>query len=345
MLPTRKMANALSPERKPRGIWTAHARWYCQNTLMDSRRNIGLDLARTIAITSVIAAHTTGLQFGAFGVQLFFIISGYLLADFNLSFSSMNFLIHRYLRLAPLAIISTFIFYFRFTNIFEIALNILLIQAVFIGVNSFPGGWSISFEWLFSVMNIILVKLRFGIILFLLMLILLSQLTLYFFVTQDKEFVPHPLSVLATNFGFFVSGHLLKRIKISNKKTKPWILISILGPLINPWPPYNLFIYNVALVLIFIFCLKFNTSRKWIRNMIHFIGVRTYGIFLGHFIVMIGLQNSHFFMDLQKSMGDAGQFLFFSTVLNGAIGIGFVSYRFIEKPIILRSNNKFRFNA
>ncbi len=310
---------------------------------MSGQRNIGLDLARAIAIVSVIAAHTTSLQFGAFGVQLFFIISGYLLADFNLNFTSMNFLIHRYLRLAPLAIISTSIFYFRFTNVFEIVLNILLIQAIFSGVNSFPGGWSISFEWLFSIMNIILVKLRVKAVFALLLLILLVQLFLYHLSTQDRNFVSHPLITLATNFGFFVSGHLLKRLNYSHKKVKVWFVLSFFAPLINPLPPYNLFIYNIALVLLFLFCLKYNTTKKWITNIIHFIGVRTYGIFLGHFIVMIGLQNSFFFMELQKNMGSFGQLLFFLIVLHGAIGIGFVSYRFIEKPMILFSNKKFRF--
>jgi peptidoglycan/LPS O-acetylase OafA/YrhL len=74
-------------------------------------------------------------------------------------------------------------------------------------------------------------------------------------------------------------------------------------------------------------------------------GVRTYGIFLGHFIVMIGLQNFDFFINLQSNEGVLGQLLFFLMVVIGATGIGYVSYRFIEKPIILFSNKKFRFTS
>ena len=312
---------------------------------MTNQRNIGLDLARAIAIISVIAAHTTGLQFGAFGVQLFFIISGYLLADYHLEFSSRNFLIHRYLRLAPLAIISTLVFYFRFTNMFEVILNILLIQAIFSTVNSFPGGWSISFEWLFSIVNIILIKLSIKLLVPFIFLIFLLQLTLSLITLKNAELITNPLVSLGANLGFFLSGHLIKRMNLICRKKHFRMLLFVLAPLFNPWPPYNLFLYNFSLVILFLFCLKCELSTKWTRSLIHFMGVRTYGIFLGHFIVMIGLQNFDFFINLQSNEGVLGQLLFFLMVVIGATGIGYVSYRFIEKPIILFSNKKFRFTS
>lgn len=310
---------------------------------MHIQRKLGIDLARATAIISVLAAHTTGLNFGVFGVQLFFMVSGYLLADFADDFSPSNFLIHRYLRLAPLAILSTFLFYFRFTNIAEILLNILLIHAVFIGINSFPGGWSISFEWLFSLLNIILVKLKVKVVFTFLIMILLFQLTTYYFTLQNSEFAPHPLVNLINNLGFFVSGHLIKRIGFIVKNNSYLIFILAVTVFINPRPPYNLFLYNISLVLLFLFCLNYRISIKWVEIMIHFIGLRTYGIFLGHFVVMIGLQNSQFFVNLRENMGYFGQLLFFSVVTLGAIFIGYISYKFVEKPIIKLSNKKFRF--
>jgi peptidoglycan/LPS O-acetylase OafA/YrhL len=217
-----------------------------------------------------------------------------------------------------------------------------LIQAIFVGVNSFPGGWSISFEWLFSVMNIALVKLKVKIVFYLLLLILLSQLVSYYFSTQDRNLVSHPLITLGTNFGFFVSGHLLKRLNYSYKNVKYLFLLSFCAPLINPSPPYNLFFYNISLILLFLFCLGYKTTIKWISDAIHFIGVRTYGIFLGHFIVMIALQNSQLFLNFQSNSGILGKLGFFSIVTISAIAIGSLTYRFIEKPIILQSNKKFR---
>jgi peptidoglycan/LPS O-acetylase OafA/YrhL len=58
-------------------------------------RNLGVDLARTFAIVGVLLIHTTGLWFGRFGVQLFFMISGYLLADFEtISYISLKSFLH-----------------------------------------------------------------------------------------------------------------------------------------------------------------------------------------------------------------------------------------------------------
>ena len=112
----------------------------------DVQRNPGIDLARSVAIFSVIAAHTLGFSPGVFGVQIFFAISGYLLAGYTHEFTSQKFLVHRFLRLGPLAILMSLIFYFRFSTGYDFLANILLIQVLFANMASFPGGWSISSE-------------------------------------------------------------------------------------------------------------------------------------------------------------------------------------------------------
>ena len=318
----------------------------CQSTHMpqipNNQRILGLDIARAIAILSVIAAHTTGLVFGVFGVQLFFIISGYLLADFHLNFSPKNFLIHRYLRLAPLAIISTIIFSFRFSNALEILLNFLLIHALFTGMNSFPGGWSISFEWLFSIVNILLVKIQVKFLFYFLTVILLSQCFVYFFPLQDKNLsTNYPVISLITNLGFFISGHLIKRLNFKLKKYALYIPIIIISPILNSQPPFYLAIYNISLVCLFLICLETKVQQNWFTNIIHFLGVRTYGIFVGHFIVMISLQKLQLFQDLYSNSGYLGQLVYFFIVVCGATFIGHFSYRFIEKPLILFSAKRF----
>jgi len=305
-------------------------------------RILGLDVARAIAILSVIAAHTTGLRFGVFGVQLFFIVSGYLLAEYQLNFSSKNFLIHRYLRLAPLAILSTLVFSFRFSNTLEILLNFLLIHAFFAGVNSFPGGWSISFEWLFSIINILLVKLRIKFLVVFFTLILISQSIVYFINSQDKNLsTDMPIISFITNLGFFVSGHLIKRLHFKLKNPALYIPVIVVSPILNSQPPFYLAIYNVSLVCLFLLSLEIKVSQSWIAVAIHFIGVRTYGIFVGHFIVMISLQNLMFFRNLHSNSGHLGQLVYFLIVACSATFIGHLTYRFIEKPLILFSTKRF----
>jgi peptidoglycan/LPS O-acetylase OafA/YrhL len=71
--------------------------------IIDSRRNFGLDLFRTIAILMVLISHlginedyTFGVNLGSLGVEIFFVLSGFLIAQIliksftkNLSFESV----------------------------------------------------------------------------------------------------------------------------------------------------------------------------------------------------------------------------------------------------------------
>jgi peptidoglycan/LPS O-acetylase OafA/YrhL len=123
-------------------------------------RSVGLDLARTIAIMAVVWVHTTNIQSGAYGPQLFFIISGYLLADFRTHYTPFEFLLNRFLRLFPLAMAMTTIFYFRFGSSLEFLTSFLLLNGFFASIISFPGGWSISNEWIYSWFNLIVVRLK-----------------------------------------------------------------------------------------------------------------------------------------------------------------------------------------
>ena len=65
-------------------------------------RQVGLDLARTLAILGVVLVHTRVYSGGRFGVQLFFMLSGYLLVKVDSNQNAKDFIIRRAWRLFPL---------------------------------------------------------------------------------------------------------------------------------------------------------------------------------------------------------------------------------------------------
>jgi peptidoglycan/LPS O-acetylase OafA/YrhL len=311
---------------------------------MKESRDLGLDFARTLAILSVVAAHTTSFQIGVFGVQLFFIISGYLLFDFQNQFTSLNFLLYRFLRLAPLAWISIFIFQFRFNSTTELALNMLLLHSVFLNVPSFPGGWSISFEWLFSIFNTFLVRCGTLLIYGILLLALIFQVVIYYFGEEIKE--PYltlvPVAYFLANCSFFTCGNLIRRYSIRMDSKYLLLIVLLTIPFISFTPPFMLFPVNVALVCIFLLSLNLKLNKNFVSTFFHFIGKRTYGIFLGHFVVLIGIENVAQAQELRVELGSFWPFVHFLIVALSGTLIGAFTFRFLEKPMMLYSSKILR---
>ena len=143
-------------------------------------------MLRTVAILSVIASHTFSIPFFAFGVQLFFVISGYLLIQSLNSMSKKAFILYRMVRLFPLAIGMTIIFYFRFDTQLEFISNLLLVSSFIPNNTSFPGGWSINYEWIFSFIILIIAKLKNSKFIKLLLVLMISNIIIYdFFISQS----------------------------------------------------------------------------------------------------------------------------------------------------------------
>ena len=318
--------------------------------LESNSRNFGVDLARTLAISMVIMVHITGIGFGRFGVQLFFVISGYLLGNYWQTQSKVEFLIHRAFRLFPLSITFILLFYLnKLSNPIELILNLALLQNIFWASYSFPGGWSISTEWIFSIFLIIVLPKYTNKLIYMFSIICLLQILTGAFIfliggvnSQDstkealiKTWINTTNPII--NLGFFISGILILRYRDKIWKIHKCILLTCLFLMIleDKFIGHLMIGWQLAIPSIFILCLKTNTENRIVRKTIIFIGKRTYGAFFVHFLIYNNLQlvfseSQRLFLTQERS-GRLLQFIFvyFASLIGGAL-----TYKFIEKPFL-----------
>jgi peptidoglycan/LPS O-acetylase OafA/YrhL len=127
-------------------------------------RNFGLDLMRAISIWMVLAQHgginipgLSPLKIGGIGVEIFFVLSGFLIGailfkeiDKNLSLGKTltNFWTRRWFRILPLyylALVFKFIFIDHSIG-FNIVYYLLFLQNNFYGIDYFDVSWSLVIE-------------------------------------------------------------------------------------------------------------------------------------------------------------------------------------------------------
>ena len=304
-------------------------------------------MLRTIAILSVIVSHTFSIPFFAFGVQLFFVISGYLLIQSLNSMSKKAFILYRMVRLFPLAIGMTIIFYFRFDTQLEFISNLLLVSSFIPNNTSFPGGWSINYEWIFSFMILIIAKLKNSKFIKLLLVLMISNIIIYdFFVSQslsENDIISFNTIVLNffINITFLFLGIQFYKEHISLTPANLSVCILFLTIIILLDPISGSF-YTSWLIIIFLLVgiiLKLNfpsfVKKSIIIELIHFLGYRTYGLFCSHFVVMILLNDSRFLELFLPNNSIFTKFVYFISTLLLSSVFAYFSYKYIEKPSIL----------
>jgi peptidoglycan/LPS O-acetylase OafA/YrhL len=317
-----------------------------------NNRSLGVDLARTFAIIGVVLVHTTGLWFGRFGVQLFFIISGYLLADFEIRQTKRIFLTHRFFRLFPLSIAFILLFYVNDFDKLDLAFNLTLISNLWWSVSKFPGGWSISSEWIFSIILVVVGSLSKKKVYFLIFISAFSSFALgaFIFLTgganlsigvEQYEFrtwlnTTNPM----INIGFFAIGIGMKKNYIKINGINKYILLTIfflmviedkiIGNLMIGW--------MFALAALLTLCLNFKSQSSKLNLVINFIGKRTYGIFFVHFLLLDNSYILHFYRWLEIHQASLVYKILNFVIVFGLSTLGGVlTYIFIEKPFLVFS--------
>ena len=312
-----------------------------------TKRNYGIDLARTIAILGVVLVHSGVFDNGRFGVQLFFLVSGYLLADLG-KLSGRDFLIRRGFRLFPLYLVILFLFYRNnYDSFWQMFISITLIQSTHWLFTSPPGSWSISNEWLFSLLLPLIRRITRKQLLLLISLSWLGQLFTSFIVykwggvieTDSKEQYAMKIWVNTLNpiinLAFFLIGIGLKKgfIPILRNKFTAFIIILTGQFLSSVFGIDMLFIWPPILWATFSLCIKWQPESNTLKKSVTFIGQRTYGIFFIHFIILRYAQEFIWINALTERFGLRNLILFTITLLASTILAEF-SWRFIESPMI-----------
>jgi peptidoglycan/LPS O-acetylase OafA/YrhL len=317
--------------------------------ISSSKRNIGIDLARTIAITGVVLVHSGCLDSGRFGVQLFFLASGFLLAD-QKQLSNLQFLIRRAFRLFPLYLTVFVIFYIRdYETILQAVVSICLLQNALWLFNTFPGAWSISNEWIYSLLILPVQKLnrkKF--------LLLLGISWFFQFITSAFFYFTYPdpsqdgfnyelVTWLTTinpviNLVFLLIGIGLKNNIIPILKNKTiGLLIILLSQFISIYIGHDfMFMYPIVLWAIFSLCIQTQINSGFGQNLIHYIGLRTYGIFFMHFIVLRFIHSAVSEFQINPNLPITKIVIFLITFFISAIFANF-TWKIIEKPTIIYS--------
>lgn len=311
------------------------------------QREFGIDLSRSLAILGVVLVHAGGFDFGRRGVQLFFLISGYLLALPIEKETFWFFLIRRALRLFPLYYLFLFLVFLPdYPNVLQFIFSLTLLQSLHWLAVTGPGVWSISNEWIFSLALAYFRKLERRGIYLLIGLSWVSQVATSLFVfsiggipeniTDRTQIFYEWLNTLnpIVNASFFLIGVGLKKQFIKILDFRIAIPIMAVGIFLVEVSGHELlFLWPVILWATFSFCLKIQSRGKLFSTVVAFIGMRTYGIFFIHFL-FVGMIMKYF----RELLGTHNQIivslLTFTTALMISLPLSELTWRVLEKPFI-----------
>lgn len=303
-------------------------------------RNYGVDSARSLAILGVLLVHAKVFEGGRFGVQLFFIISGYLLVDMGNQKIS-TFIYKRALRLFPLYLVIGVIFYHSYVHsVKDLIFSIFLLQNISWHFIQLPGTWSISNEWLYSLILPFIRKFGVRTLLALLGVSWFGQMicSLYVFLDQD---VDKELGIWINtlnpfiNLAFLLLGIGIRKSYIPVLRNKSIILITLIVTQITCYLIGRnlIFVWLFTLWAIFSLCIRYSPKGKLIRSFVQYIGKRTYGIFFIHFIVLDNLYRIEYFQSGSDGMVGRYFLLFLATLLISSL-FAEITWRLIELPAI-----------
>ena len=337
------------------------------------QRAHGLDALRAIAIICVIASHLgqswerSGViqssspwfrvtQSGAFGVQLFFILSGYLLSLLygDQTFNREKFFFRRAGRILPLWFIYIGVWFaihnvLKTSPIYESPITWLLLLLLLTSLtpqasNSFlQGNSSISSEWIFYLFFPLLRKLSSRQLIYLCVAFYIFGFILrihYKFHTSPRNAPNFTFLEWIGLFGFwnaapfFIAGILLQRYtkKISNKTQIQKISTLLSIPLLIIVFFFNMEVYIEIWLFIWLVFFTAFYSRTKIPLFLQWIGQRSYGLFFSHFL-FIGLfeRVSIFHVESSNTMSAIAEIAFVGT---GSFIMSSLTWRLIENPII-----------
>ena len=293
---------------------------------MDSktRRESWIDAARGIAMLMVISVHLSQcvswlhqsvFSFGAMGVQLFFLLSGYCLCMKTTAVSGWrNFcelLARRYRRLAPwylIGIVVYAIYWWIVGNssslenytLGNVLANIMLINALFPSAQNtiVPGGWSISCIALFSFVYPLFVDANRGVRIRSLAIVSIVGLMLaclgYVVFGLERQFIYCSLlnqfAVFTIGVAFYMLQDKLRRMKVWHEFVLAFVCFALAAVAVLFDREYAILYRHLLMALSFAFGLMlWMRADKWTPRWLVWTGRHSYEIFIMHFAVLWAL--------------------------------------------------------
>jgi exopolysaccharide production protein ExoZ len=311
-----------------------------------SQMSFGIDLCRLIAISAVVAVHTIDFRPGRFGVQLFFVVSGYLLCDSLNRSSTFLFLKRRSLRLIPLAAVFSLLYFLTIGNPkSDLILNLTLLNNLTWSISGYYGLWSISNEFIFSLVIVLVSRIERKSFYFLLGITICLQLTSGFFSwyfsnqSDSSVFLDNPefftwLNTLnpAINLGFFLIGMGIRRNYISKVFSFYTTLLTVLICIIVDYIlGHVMTLWMIATFMLFQNCKNRVPKNTVVDRTVSFIGQRTYGMYFSHFLIAAHIQQSEH--RIFRFIFDSYP-LYFFVVFFSSLVVSSITYKLFEKPIM-----------
>lgn len=281
---------------------------------MEYKKNLSIELLRFILSILVVIHHLYWLynkkvfnndifidyifNFMQIGVDVFFVISGFFIANSLLNRKGLDFLIHRIIRIVPLYfLISTFILFVMIYkpwlfNILPSDLLVAYLKSIFFIPfidGNYQGpllsvGWTLNYEVLFYLLSflsvVFLKKLNFNILLVLLTILNISY---FIFFNQKNNYLTNTI-ILEFLFGVYIYQHFNIVNSIFNKYKFLIIFFVFLLFILIYIAQVNIFDVNLRFIvgiiacIIFLFFYNLTLDFKTLR----FFGELSYPIYLIH---------------------------------------------------------------
>lgn len=351
------------------------------NGNLESSRMLHLDAWRGVAIILVVIVHVSyaldadGIfgsvaNYGKYGVQLFFILSAYLLAkiywiDGKLTGfkSRLAYLIKRFLRIAPAFYLGAFLYTGlvlgmepRYSapegiSYTDVAKTVFLVHWITpTSINSVvPGGWSIAAEWTFYILFLLLASsvrrsnrslIVLGIIVPLvsvgyLVFVKVGQphqtfKSLYESQWADWIRLSAPIQLPVFYLGLWAAQ--FDRKDLEDRKSA--LVLAIVPTALLPVIDCDIFFFIIPSLIMLALFLYFPVNRiHWmVSSILGKVGTVSYSIYIFHFGV-VGLLSvaHHKYGDLSVPL-ELQFFLVFPFVVLASSFLGAISYKFVEKP-------------
>jgi peptidoglycan/LPS O-acetylase OafA/YrhL len=292
----------------------------------------GIELLRFFAALAVVAVHIPGVGVGGFGVDIFFVISGFVMM-LSTSNDANQFLQKRIIRIVPLYWLATIcVFGFALVapnfsrntdpSINDLARSLLFIPFVKNGAGHQPllgVGWTLNYEmyfYVFFALSCSFLRLR-G-------LISVAFITLNMFVLSNFDnFVCQVYSdLIVLEFGLGVALYLMLNKDIIQALAT--ICIIIIAAIVNFNVDHRFFVFGLPSFLIVFIAASYKRHLPY-SHVISLLGGASYALYLYH---------SYIIRIFYRLLGiDYFTLPIIAATLISSICVSIVIYKYIDKPI------------